>query len=425
MRVEAIRQPAGHEVPLLIDEDDMPIPSANEFILARQHLKPNTLIRNARELMPFFEWLQAQRVDLWQRVSSGLGFTEAEIVGSLFFMLRRDRARGKVKKLVVEPATFNQRLLTTAAFLRWYFNTCLVGMPSEHRLRERVKENQARIASWFNEGYISAAPTARASASKSLTDQEQAFLIECLNPIHGKGIGKLTKIPPFKKGATPAQKKSRQKAKESRQRQDALGHRNFVAMLLMLQAGLRRGELLSLRVEDVVVSSASQVNVVVRPPDPNDTRRPRPEVKRNARPIFMSPIFARAVDEYITEWRPILLDRAEIDNDYLILSGGGEPLSLARLNKIFEQLRKAYPGRLPAHLSPHTLRHRFSQNLERSMREAGMGEEERKKALAIIRGDSSLESQNVYIEAEVHKQASKVLARYQEKTMLITEDVPF
>ncbi|WP_427029548.1 hypothetical protein [Halomonas sp. H2] len=178
MRIEVIRQAAGHELPLLLDEDGMPIPSANEFILGRQHLKTNTLARNARELMIFFEWLDDQGIDLWHRVSRGQGFTEAEVVGSLFVMLRRDRSRGKVTKLAVEPDTYNQRLLTIAAFLRWYFDTCLVGMSSDNRVRERVKENQARVASWFNEGSISAAPTSRASGSKSMTDREHAFLVE-------------------------------------------------------------------------------------------------------------------------------------------------------------------------------------------------------------------------------------------------------
>jgi len=425
MRVELIRHVAGHELPLMLDDDGMPIPSANEFILGRQQLKTNTLTRNARELMPLFEWLKAHKIVLWQRVSSEQGFSEAEIVGSLFVTLRRDRSLGKIKRLVVEPATYNQRLMTISAFLYWYFNTCLVGMSSEHRLRERIKENQVRVASWFNEGYISAAPTARAGGSKSLTHQEEAFLLECLDPIHGKGVGKLTQVPPLHKGATPAQKKKRKKAKESRLRQDALRHRNFVAMLLMLQAGLRRGELLSLWVEDVVISSISQVNVVVRTPDPNDIRKQRPGIKRNSHTVYMSPSFARAVDEYITEWRPVLLDLAEADNDYLILSGGGNPLSMARLNEIFIELRTAYPDRLPKLLSPHTLRHRFTQNLERGMREVGMEEEKRKMALALIRGDSSLESQNVYLEAEVHEQASKVLIRHQENVMSLTEDVPF
>lgn len=425
MRVELLRHAAGHELPLLLDEEGMPIPSANEFLLGRQQLKTNTLTRNARELMRLFEWLKAQQIVLWQRVSSEQGFSEAEIVGSLFVTLRRDWSRGKIKRLVVEPATYNQRLMTIAAFLRWYFNTCLVGMSSEHRLRERIKENQTRVENWFNEGYISAAPTVRARGSKSLSHQEAAFLVECLDPINGKGIGKLTKLPPFDKSATPAQKKKRKEAKESRMRQEALRHRNFVAMLLMLQAGLRRGELLSLYVDDIVISSRSQVNVIVRPPNPNDTRRPRPEVKRDARPLYMSPSFARAVDEYITEWRPVLLDLAEADSNYLILSGVGKPLSMPRLNEIFKELRAAYPDRLPQQLSPHALRHRFSQQLERGLREAGMQEEERKRALALLRGDHSLSSQNVYIDAEVREQSSKVLLRYQENMMSLVEDVPF
>ncbi|GHK46137.1 hypothetical protein [Escherichia coli] len=44
-----------------------------------------------------------------------------------------------------------------------------------------------------------------------------------------------------------------------------------------------------------------------------------------------------------------------------------------------------------------------------------MEEDRRKQALAMLRGDSSLESQSVYIAQEVEEQARRALSDYQKK----------
>ncbi len=49
------------------------------------------------------------------------------------------------------------------------------------------------------------------------------------------------------------------------------------------------------------------------------------------------------------------------------------------------------------------------------LRAAGMEEDRRKQALAMLRGDSSLESQSVYIAQEVEEQARRALSDYQKK----------
>ena len=43
-----------------------------------------------------------------------------------------------------------------------------------------------------------------------------------------------------------------------------------------------------------------------------------------------------------------------------------------------------------------------------------LNEDRRKQALAILRGDSSLESQSVYIAQEIEEQASKALKHFQK-----------
>lgn len=99
----------------------------------------------------------------------------------------------------------------------------------------------------------------------------------------------------------------------------------------------------------------------------------------------------------------------------MILSDEGEPLSHSSLTQLFSRLRSAYPSSLPGILTPKSLRHTFSSRVEQVLRAAGLEEERRKQALAILRDDSSLESQAVYIAQEVEEQARLALSDYQKK----------
>ena len=62
-------------------------------------------------------------------------------------------------------------------------------------------------------------------------------------------------------------------------------------------------------------------------------------------------------------------------------------------------------------------RHTFSSRLERGLRASGMDEQRRREALAVLRGDSSLNSQDTYIAQEIEEQAIKSLRYYQAEIM--------
>lgn len=106
--------------------------------------------------------------------------------------------------------------------------------------------------------------------------------------------------------------------------------------MFFLYYGLRPGELLSLRVEDVEIGAISSIRVHRRPPDPKDTRKPRPQIKRNGRvlPIEDSN-FAKFLDAYIMQDLEILEERSGSESDYLILSDEGRPLSQSSITQFF------------------------------------------------------------------------------------------
>lgn len=390
MRIETITHPSGEQIPILLDQDGLPIPTPNEFILSRRHLGTNTLTRNLRELSVFYHWLENQNIDLWKRITTGQSFSEAEVKGGMIEALRRDQAtERKIRKFAVSPHTFNQRLTTIRQFLSWCFDVHLGMLPLSDQSYDRIRDQQKRLIKWFDTAFISAPPVHK-NKQKGLTEDEVKFLVNCLNPDNPNAIG----------------------------RNAAVRFRNYVSIMIMLYYGLRPGELLTLRVCDIEMGAISNIRVVRRPPDRNDPRKPRPKIKRNGRVLPIDNAeFAQRLDEYIMHWRDVLDADSNISSEYLILSDEGSPLTQSALTQFFQQIRNRFPKQLPEHLTAKALRHTFSSSMERALRNTGLSEDRRKQALAILRGDSSLESQSVYIAQEIEEQAKYALKKFQHNLL--------
>ena len=61
MDIEVILHESGELLPILLDDEGMPIPLPNEFILSRRASSSNTLIRNLREIKLLYQWMH-QRI---------------------------------------------------------------------------------------------------------------------------------------------------------------------------------------------------------------------------------------------------------------------------------------------------------------------------------------------------------------------------
>ncbi len=390
MKVVVVDHPSGDQLPILLDDEGLPITLANEFVLARRANGRNTLVRNLRELSFLYQWSNRERIDLWERISSGKGFNEAELRGGLLESLRRDQSKGrKVKKLSITPNTFNQRLTTVCQFFSFFYDIFLGSMSLDDMRYERIRDQKSRYMTWLSGAFINAPPSNRGKA-KGLTQDQAKFLVKCLDPESEAIFG----------------------------RDKAVRFRNYISVIIMLNYGLRPGELLSLKVEDIEFGAISAIRVTRRAPDISDKRRPRPQIKRNGRvlPIDNSKL-AKRLDEYIMKWRDQLELKSVEQSDYLILSDEGRPLSQASLVQLFQLLRTRFPDELPVGLSAKSLRHTFSSNMERELRAIGMEEGRREEALAELRGDSSLKAQAVYLAQEIEEQANLALRNYHRKIL--------
>ena len=383
MKVKVVTHPTGEQIPIILDNDGLPISVPNEYLLSRRDRSTNTLIRNARELSLLYEWLYREQIDLREKLTAPVSFNSAQISSVLVEQLRQNREQSKA----VSPITFNQRLTTVRQFINWYMSVLISQLPYSSNKFKSLSDRKSILNEWLSSSFMSSPPS-RKYLRKGLSKEESDFLISTLDPTSLHSFGN----------------------------NEAIKYRNFISVGLMIYCGLRPGELLSLRVEDITIGSLSSVSVVRRKPDLNDTRKPRPQVKRNGRLLpIENPELVNCLNEYIVDLREILEDKSELESDYLILSDEGQPLSQASITQFFHLLRNKYNQDLPDNLSAKSLRHTFSSRMETTMRESGLSEQKRREALAYLRGDSSLSSQYVYIAQAVEESARKALRQYQLK----------
>ncbi|TCG02902.1 tyrosine-based site-specific recombinase CMGI-7, partial [Paraburkholderia steynii] len=118
--------------------------------------------------------------------------------------------------------------------------------------------------------------------------------------------------------------------------------RNFLIVLMMATLGVRRGELLKLRVSDCHLSRAiPEIRVERSPDDPADPRINEPQVKTESRHLPCDASLARYLNEYICRTRRQIPGSSR--SPFLFLSRSGRPMSLMRVNGVLDQIAVAHP----------------------------------------------------------------------------------
>jgi len=133
--------------------------------------------------------------------------------------------------------------------------------------------------------------------------------------------------------------------------------RNSLIVHWLIHLGLRRGELLGVRISDINFQT-NEVFIARRPDDPEDPRTDQPLSKTRDRLLPISDDLAERTRRYILGQRRKF--RGARRHDFLIVANGnGAPLTLSAMNKLFISLRRGCPD-LPDELTPHVLRHTWN-----------------------------------------------------------------
>ncbi|SNR39776.1 Phage integrase family protein [Puniceibacterium sediminis] len=141
----------------------------------------------------------------------------------------------------------------------------------------------------------------------------------------------------------------------------SLALRNQVIFLMLYTLGIRRGEVLGLKISNINFRNL-EVSIHRRADDPDDPRVDQPNAKTKDRILHLEPPVADMIHDYIIKHR-IRIPGAK-QNPFLFVTHKpgpyqGRPLSTAGYSKMIETLRKRVPT-LPDDLSGHSLRHSWN-----------------------------------------------------------------
>ncbi|HKT99652.1 MAG TPA: site-specific integrase [Paraburkholderia sp.] len=187
--------------------------------------------------------------------------------------------------------------------------------------------------------------------------------------------------------------------------------RNELIVRWFMGLGIRRGELLGVKVSDVNFRS-NEVFIARRADDPSDPRIHQPNTKTADRILPMSDDLARRTRQYVLDERRRY--PAARKHGFLFIANGGAPLSLRGLNKIFGVLSEQHPELLK--VFPHLLRHTNNFNFSKIADEQGMDPEKEKKTRSQLMGWSETSgSAEKYTRREIERKAREASLELQNK----------
>ncbi len=187
--------------------------------------------------------------------------------------------------------------------------------------------------------------------------------------------------------------------------------RNWLMFEMALELGVRRGELLKLRLDSLPRGSDDGIRILRHPDDPADSRTNEPAVKTAERVIPASRALLSALRAYMT--LPPPLGRVRGKSLYLFVTEKGSPLSLDRADDVIQDISR-HSGITP--LSWHRLRHTWSERWAERLLSLPNG----KDVLQYLGGWANPHSPDRYIQHTVAQQAGELVRAYQQ-TLYVVE----
>ena len=180
--------------------------------------------------------------------------------------------------------------------------------------------------------------------------------------------------------------------------------RNQLSILLLYYLGIRRGELLGLKISDINFRT-NEILIARRADDPSDPRRHQPNAKTNDRVLAVDEALMECIRRYVLGKRRELAG-ARRHEFLLVANGSGAPLTLGALNKTFVALRTRCRG-LTKDLSPHVLRHTWNDDFSDLMDRQKIPETKEHKMRAYQMGWSpTSQTAATYTKRHVRKKAA-------------------
>jgi integrase len=356
-------------------------------------VQSSTLAGNLRQLGKAYSWAKTiGRFDLDSFLCAGrvLNARQLESLASYIRSLAANAATSiqtSPSKMSTAQETRPAQLMDTGAFdnalsviedfLKWSLDAMNRGGPALFTFENLILE-RSRIELIFDYLRIGAAPSQR------ITPLEDAEIGNVRSAIGPKETTTGWIFPPVFSPHTQ--------------------FRNWLMFETALELGVRRGELLKLKVTSLPRGSESGIRVVRYPDDPEDTRSKEPAVKTAERIIPASRNLLHYMNIYLTSSPPI--GRNAHTSPYLFVTVNGAPISIDRSNDIIQGIS----AHSSVALSWHRLRHTWAESTAELLFDKPDGLDQ----LQWLGGWTSPDSPRRYTQNIVAKRAQESIRGYQE-----------
>lgn len=374
-----IRLKDGERLPILLNKDTgVPLHLPNLYastILRPSNLSYRTLEVNLQSICHIYIWGDINNIDVENRFvqRSYFGFSEIDsLIDFIAKPLIRNKKVIKINNKVKNSTKFIKSiyLLKYFCWLENYYNFEF-GINTNNKfalLQNSIKE---RIKLSKNKPLL--------SSKKGLNPEEFKLLKLIL-------YGNSNHILPWKS-------------------KDII-FRNLLIMKILLELGIRRGELLQLKISDLNLRKC-EILIKRSPDDPDDTRTVEPNTKTRDRILHIRPGLSENIEQYIMQHRP--KGKNARSHEYLITGQRGSPLTLAAVNLIFRQFRNGHKQSFKF-FTPHTLRHTWNDLFSHWCEKNSISAEKEIKLRAYLQGWSEFSSSaNIYTRRYVEEEAIKTL----------------
>lgn len=332
--VRDIQHPSGEKSPtLFVRTNGLPDRLANDWKLERRSVTHShqTLRQELLAVAFFYDLSVVRSWDLVRLFGSGTGLT-SEMLATLLEdcgLWRADARSSNGPPRLVTPNVRSFRVGTIRKFCVWLLEGAYQRISGSSRLAESLR-GKVIYNIQRHERNLKASRSAGRRRS-GLTQSQISVLQSLVDPTSPSN--------PF---------------------QVRFRLRNFLVVQLLLDYGLRRGELLGLTISDVDYRSRKPKISIYRRPDAKVERRTDVAVKTRERSIAMNKGLASLVRTYDKGDRKILPRCTR--TPYLFLGSNGEPLGTDGFQYIFKVLRGCAPEL--AGISGHILRHTWADAIQ-------------------------------------------------------------
>ena len=360
---------SGERLPILKNSSSgEPIYDVATYVVSnlRSTKAANTIESALRAISIFYTFLDKHRIDLEERLGTGELLSNGEI-DELVRMCKKPMRALRNERKDIYPEVKPQRIstlenvrmrsptgvesaeITSGAsrvrqirnYLDWLANGRFHQLSSDSNVRAQRQKDIARVLKAINARMPSGRSRGTLNARKGIDKETEVRLMDVITPGNAEN--------PWKSRDTQV--------------------RNRLIIHILIKLGIRRGELLGIRIRDINFQKLT-ICIVRNADSKDDPRKRQPLVKTLSRLLPITPETASLISDYVLSHRAGKFPG--LKHDYLIVGNGvRKPLSLIALNKVFEVLRTKCPD-LPDFLKPHDLRHTWNDRYSEIADSRGM-----------------------------------------------------